>query len=172
MFHDQLAIEEQCLCVDGIVSKTAFRRSEIRYQGLIWLIMGLPFSCPLGLWTAGGVMDPLLKYPGQTRSQLVYRRQAEKPLQPRPAFQAVYPFSAIESPLFFASTESIGKSDLESLRSRTSRWGNGKDIPASLMASYTAEANSVRIRNLFANSSIQALTSKLIELSPKPTKTT
>ena len=71
MFHDQLAIEAQCLCVDWIVSKTAFRKSEIRYQGLIWLIMGLPFSCPLGLWTAGGVMDPLLKYPGQTRSQLV-----------------------------------------------------------------------------------------------------
>ena len=49
MFHDQLAIEAQCLCVDGIVSKTAFRRSEIRYQGLIWLIIGLPLFVPA--WT-------------------------------------------------------------------------------------------------------------------------
>src|SRR6267142_4295209 len=53
-----------------------------------------------------------------------------------------------------------------SLRTRTSRWGKGRDIPAAWSAAYTAEASSVSILAQRSKRFVHARSSKLIELTP------
>ena len=65
-------------------------------------------------------------------------------------------------PLTISSFESLA----ESRSKRTSRWGKGKDNPAAITASYTAEARSLLICVGEWDWSVHTLSSKSIELSP------
>src|SRR6185295_14572012 len=58
-----------------------------------------------------------------------------------------------------------------SLRTRTSRWGNGSDMPAACSAAYTPAASSVWILGQRSNWAVHARSSKSIELSSNLMKT-